>query len=142
MKPPGPALFPLAAEVRRRLAELAPGCPFPSPLAGEGPVAASEAPGVGAVATPHPCPPPQGGRGKEVRLVVAVSGGADSVALLRALAEVSAPGRLTVAHLNHRLRAEAGADAAFVAALAAFVGAAFVGAERDVATESAAAGDN
>jgi tRNA(Ile)-lysidine synthase len=46
--------------------------------------------------------------------VVAVSGGADSVALLHALA----PDRPTVAHLNHRLRgADSDADAAFVATL-------------------------
>ena len=36
-------------------------------------------------------------------LVVAVSGGADSVALLRSLAEVHS-GRLVVAHFNHGLR--------------------------------------
>jgi tRNA(Ile)-lysidine synthase len=50
--------------------------------------------------------------------VVAVSGGADSVALLRALADGPATPGLVVAHLNHRLRgAESDADAAFVAAL-------------------------
>ncbi|HEX8139895.1 MAG TPA: tRNA lysidine(34) synthetase TilS [Pyrinomonadaceae bacterium] len=46
------------------------------------------------------------------RVVVAVSGGADSVALLLALEELLAAGRLrleaTVAHLDHGLRAEAG----------------------------------
>jgi len=54
--------------------------------------------------------------------VVAVSGGADSVALLAVLRELAGPGRrgyrLTVAHLDHGLRAGAGADAAFVADLA------------------------
>jgi tRNA(Ile)-lysidine synthase len=50
-------------------------------------------------------------------LVVAVSGGADSVALLRALAEI-APGRLVVAHLNHGLRGTASdEDEAFVGRL-------------------------
>ena len=50
--------------------------------------------------------------------VAAVSGGADSVAMLRALAEVLPAGGLVVAHLNHRLRgAESDADADFVAAL-------------------------
>lgn len=50
--------------------------------------------------------------------VVAVSGGADSVALLRALAADARPGELVVAHLNHQLRgAEGDADAAFVAGL-------------------------
>jgi tRNA(Ile)-lysidine synthase len=50
-------------------------------------------------------------------LVVAVSGGPDSVALLRALVEVRPdPGiRLVVAHLNHELRgADSDADEAFV----------------------------
>lgn len=50
-------------------------------------------------------------------LVVAVSGGADSVALLRLLAETDY--RLSVAHLDHQLRDESAADAAFVAELAA-----------------------
>ena len=50
--------------------------------------------------------------------VVAVSGGADSVAMLRALAAECPPGGLVVAHLNHQLRGPAGdSDAAFVAGL-------------------------
>jgi tRNA(Ile)-lysidine synthase len=50
--------------------------------------------------------------------VVAVSGGADSVALLRALADEPANPDLVVAHLNHRMRGtESDADAAFVAGL-------------------------
>src|SRR3954454_15857167 len=50
--------------------------------------------------------------------VVAVSGGADSVALLCALAADPPPGGLVVAHLNHQLRgADSDADAAFVGAL-------------------------
>lgn len=56
------------------------------------------------------------------RVGVAVSGGADSVALLRALATLApALGIVPVVlHLNHALRgAESDADAAFVAALAA-----------------------
>src|SRR5438477_4211386 len=52
-------------------------------------------------------------------LVVAVSGGADSVALLRSLVEVHS-GRLVVAHFNHGLRgAESEGHAEFVAELAA-----------------------
>ena len=49
-------------------------------------------------------------------LVVAVSGGPDSVALARALAELRGPGsQLVLAHLNHQLRgAESDADEAFV----------------------------
>ncbi|MBX9627818.1 MAG: tRNA lysidine(34) synthetase TilS [Gemmataceae bacterium] len=54
--------------------------------------------------------------------VVAVSGGADSVALLQGLVEVGA-GPLTVAHFDHALRgAESDADAAFVRELAARLG--------------------
>jgi len=58
-------------------------------------------------------------------LIVAVSGGADSVALLDALRQL-APARrwqLHVAHVNHRLRgAESDADADFVAQFAARAG--------------------
>ena len=54
--------------------------------------------------------------------VVAVSGGADSVALLRALHAVQA-GPLAVAHVNHRLRgADSDADEAFVRELCATLG--------------------
>jgi len=56
------------------------------------------------------------------RVAVAVSGGADSVALLRALNAAKSEGGLVlrVAHFHHGLRgAEADADAAFVRALAA-----------------------
>lgn len=54
-------------------------------------------------------------------LVVAVSGGADSVALLAALRDIAAERRvaLHVAHLDHGLRPEAVDDAAWVARLAA-----------------------
>jgi len=54
--------------------------------------------------------------------VVAVSGGADSVALLRALASCRT-GSLTVAHINHLLRGEeSDADEAFVVNLAKELG--------------------
>src|SRR5579872_3646373 len=62
----------------------------------------------------------------DATLVVAVSGGADSLCLLGTLLALReskhplAPGRLVVAHLDHGLRGEAGAeDARFVAAFAA-----------------------
>jgi tRNA(Ile)-lysidine synthetase-like protein len=54
------------------------------------------------------------------RLVVAVSGGADSLALLLALIELrqSAGVDLVIAHLDHQLRPESAADAEHVRALA------------------------
>ncbi len=60
---------------------------------------------------------------EEVRGVVAVSGGADSVALLLAVDELLKDGRLavdvTVAHLDHGLRGDAGReDASWVEAMA------------------------
>ncbi|MFW6146397.1 MAG: tRNA lysidine(34) synthetase TilS [Planctomycetota bacterium] len=58
--------------------------------------------------------------------VVAVSGGADSVALLAALADLAAAEgrryRLHVAHLDHAARATSAADARYVAHLAACLG--------------------
>ena len=55
--------------------------------------------------------------------IVAVSGGADSVALLVGLARLSPPGaRLVVAHACHDLRPDAGDDRRFVADLAARLG--------------------
>ena len=59
---------------------------------------------------------------RDVTVLVAVSGGADSVALLRGLAELktSGCGRLVAAHYNHCLRGDASdADQAFVADLCA-----------------------
>lgn len=55
----------------------------------------------------------------DVTVVVAVSGGCDSVALLRGMTAIRAPGRgrLCVAHLNHQLRPAANEDEAFVADL-------------------------
>ena len=80
------------------------------------------------------------------RVGLAVSGGPDSVALLRAFAEL-APSLgvvLVVLHLNHRLRgAESDADQDFVAALAeklsleAVLGSADVGAEGGASLEAA-----
>lgn len=54
---------------------------------------------------------------EDVTVLLAVSGGADSVALLRAMATLKrrGPGRLYAAHLNHQLRgADSEADEAFV----------------------------
>ncbi len=59
---------------------------------------------------------------REIAVLVAVSGGPDSVALLRAMAavklDVGGAGRLIVAHFNHRLRQDASDDATFVESLA------------------------
>jgi len=54
------------------------------------------------------------------RVVAALSGGSDSVALLHLLGDLAADGDLVVAgvaHLNHQLRPEAGRDEAFCRAL-------------------------
>jgi tRNA(Ile)-lysidine synthase len=60
-------------------------------------------------------------RWSDVTVLAAVSGGADSVALLLGLSQVRAagPGRLVAAHFNHRLRgSESDQDQAFVEELA------------------------
>lgn len=54
----------------------------------------------------------------ESTLIVAVSGGVDSVVLLHALRQHLPTAKLVVAHVNYHLRAESDADAAFVAKLA------------------------
>lgn len=58
---------------------------------------------------------------QEHRVAIAVSGGADSVALLRGLLELAgSPRQLRVLHFNHQLRGDAAdADEAFVAQLSA-----------------------
>ncbi len=75
-----------------------------------------------------------------VGVVVGVSGGADSVALLAALRELSSRpernGRLTVAHLHHGLRTSADADAKFVQELADRWHLPCVIAHQDVAVEA------
>jgi tRNA(Ile)-lysidine synthase len=55
----------------------------------------------------------------DVTVVVAISGGCDSVALLRAMTalKTSGAGRLCAAHLNHQLRPEADEDEQFVVEL-------------------------
>jgi tRNA(Ile)-lysidine synthase len=64
-------------------------------------------------------------RWSDVTVLVGASGGADSIALVRALCELrtAGEGRLVVAHFNHRLRgAESDADQQFVAELARQLG--------------------
>jgi len=73
-------------------------------------------------------------------VVVGVSGGADSVALLAVLRDLAGEAgrhwRLTVAHLNHHLRAGADEDARFVAELAARWRLPCVVEKRDAAAEA------
>lgn len=65
------------------------------------------------------------------QIVVAVSGGADSVALLHALHTLGVP--VTVAHMNHQLRgADSDADEAFVRKLANELGVPFFSTTADV----------
>ena len=80
------------------------------------------------------------------RVLAAVSGGADSVALALALSHLSAGHDFSlagVAHLNHGLRGgEADADQAFVRALAARLAVPFVTARVDVAALADAQGES
>ncbi len=76
------------------------------------------------------------------RVVAAVSGGGDSVALVHLLRELEGGGHLVLAglaHLNHRLRPEADDDEAFCRALAAAAGVSCDVAHVDVAAAAAAA---
>jgi len=80
-----------------------------------------------------------------MRLAVGVSGGADSVALVRALHEDGGQLGLVLsaAHLHHGLRgAEADADLEFVRDLAASLDIPFHHAQVDVASEAAKAGES
>jgi len=79
------------------------------------------------------------------RVAVAVSGGADSVALLDLLVRLAPRWnlKLRVAHLNHRLRGEESeADARFVAELAASYGLAFDLDQADIGALAAAGKEN
>jgi tRNA(Ile)-lysidine synthase len=78
-------------------------------------------------------------------VLVAVSGGADSTALLLCLQKLSAafPLSLTVAHLNHRIRgAEADADMDFVCKMCASMGIPFVSEIIEVKKQAAKARQN
>jgi tRNA(Ile)-lysidine synthase len=82
---------------------------------------------------------------RDLSVIVAVSGGPDSVALLRGLAalkrEAGGQGRLIVAHLNHYLRPEADQDAQFVGELAKRLELPFEGGTAAVAELAARQGD-
>ncbi len=71
------------------------------------------------------------------RVVAALSGGPDSMALLHVLRELDRVGELRLvaaAHLNHQLRQMADADGQFCAGVAASLGVPFVAERIDVAT--------
>lgn len=82
----------------------------------------------------------------DTHVLLAVSGGADSVAMLRAMfaikAKVGGNGRLFVGHLNHGLRhVEADADEDWLAALCSKLDATLKTAKVDVAARAAQDGD-
>ncbi len=80
----------------------------------------------------------------ETHVIVAISGGADSCAMLAALARLkpNAGGEIIAAHFNHGLRgAAANADAAFVEQFAQRLGVRVVVGRGDVAQAAALAGD-
>ena len=71
---------------------------------------------------------------RELKFLVACSGGLDSTALLRLLALSLPPDHLAAAHLNHGLRGPAAdGDQAFAARTAGELGLAFITEKRDVA---------
>ena len=73
------------------------------------------------------------------RVLAACSGGPDSVALVRLLLELreEMPLEIVIAHFNHQIRAEAGADKAFVAELARRSVLPFVSGSKNVRREAA-----
>ena len=76
------------------------------------------------------------------RVVAAVSGGGDSVALVHLLRELETGGHVVlagVAHLNHQLRPEAGSDEAFCRTLASAAGVPFDVARANVGVAATAA---
>lgn len=76
------------------------------------------------------------------RMLLAVSGGPDSVAMLDIVSQLGDDLRLVVGHVNHSLRPEAVEDAAFVANLAAGYGLPFFYRQVDVPARVAETGES
>ena len=79
----------------------------------------------------------------ETRLVIAVSGGSDSVALAYLLEDLAADGVITIAgaaHFNHQLRSDADADERFCEQIAASLGMRFIAGREDVSALAKARG--
>ncbi len=81
----------------------------------------------------------------DVTVIAAVSGGPDSVALVRGLANLKRAGggrgRLIVAHFDHQLRPNSESDATFVRSLAAKLELAYEQGAADVSTAARERGD-
>ena len=76
---------------------------------------------------------------RDTRVIAAVSGGSDSVAMLRLLHDLTVQGELqldAVAHLNHGIRRDSDLDEAFCATLASELGLAFVSSRVDVPAQA------
>jgi tRNA(Ile)-lysidine synthase len=83
--------------------------------------------------------------GSSTRVLAAVSGGPDSVALLHLLVEFHARGELVlvgVCHFNHQLRTSARGDQRFTTELSRTLGLACLSEEADVAARARAAGQS
>jgi tRNA(Ile)-lysidine synthase len=84
-------------------------------------------------------PPERGGIRAGERLVVGLSGGADSVALTGLLRELGV--RIVAAHLDHRLRPDSNEDRAFCREFARELGVPFASARTDVGARAAVTGE-
>src|SRR2546428_4420902 len=77
--------------------------------------------------------------GRDTRVLAAVSGGSDSVALAHILRDLDAAGDLHwtgLVHFNHQLRSSAGDDERFTAAMAESLGCSILVGREDVAARA------
>ncbi len=111
-------------------------------VGGSNPPSATNPPSVEALAAALERGAAATGMADGARIVLAVSGGADSMALLHAAHAVGSvhAWQLSVAHLDHALRADSASDAEFVRAAAATLELPFVTQRADVAALAAAEG--